>query len=254
MSDNINYFWETNWIYTLLPCAPTLYKFSSSLPLPLLHHQHCSRWSTPLQTNTSMPLGKAAGVTCNNSALCPSKHFCPFQMECMAFKQLTKWWLGGGDMARVVWWLLEKSLRPAAPVCDDCFSHRVTAVLWMLCPVVVHLTESGLMYYTVPFPFWLGDWQCDVFLDISDYPEGKNVCVCAFVCNWPLSDAHCFSIFFHFSFSPGANAFTKVLVTLLGLLNELYMFHLGTPSTKYTGKPGKKKPKVHASICHLCEV
>lgn len=121
MSDNINYFWETHWIYTLLPCAPTLYKFSSSLPLPLLHHQHCSRWSTPLQTNTSMPLGKAAGVTCNNSALCPSKHFCPFQMECMAFKQLTKWWLGGGDMARVVWWLLEKSLRPAAPVCDDCF-------------------------------------------------------------------------------------------------------------------------------------
>lgn len=181
MSDNINYFWETNWIYKLLPCAPTLYKFSSSLPLPLLHHQHCSRWSTPLQTNTSMPLGKAAGVTCNNSALCPSKHFCPFQMECMAFKQLTKWWLGGGDMARVAWWLLEKSLRPAAPVCDDCFL-AIRSLLCSGCCVlwwyILQRVGSCITLYHFHLTRWLTVWCISWHFWL---PRGQK-CVCLCVC------------------------------------------------------------------------
>lgn len=121
-------------------------------------------------------------------------------------------------------------------------SRRGTAVLWMLCPVVAHLIVRGLQFHTVPFPFRVSDWQHDVFLDISDYPEGK----CVFVCICLLSSTHCFSIFFHFS--PDSNVFTKKLVTVLGLFNGFYMFHEGAGVHLLNTLANWGKNKVLASI------
>lgn len=115
----------------------------------------------------------------------------------------------GGSLASCLRWLFA--------------SRRATAVLWM------HLTESELLFHTVPFPFRGGDWQCDACLDIFCLPRGK-ICVrlCVFVCNRPLSDtvSHCVSIF---SPSPQTlNVCPIVLLFLSGLLKyELNVFLQG---------------------------
>lgn len=147
---------------------------------------------------------------------------------------------GRGDMARGgvvavggvlessssgLWWLFA--------------SRRGTAVLWMLCPVVAHLAERGLLFHTVYFHFESVTDSVMCFLTFL-ITQRANMCVwVCFVCIWPLSSTHCFSIFFHFS--PDSSVFSKVLVSRLGLSNGFYMFHKGTPSTKHTGKIGENK-------------
>lgn len=90
-------------------------------------------------------------------------------------------------------------------------SRRATAVLWMLWRHILQGESSCFILYTSILSQWLTAW-C-VFLDILDYPEGKNMCVhaclCArmFVCTWPQCSSHCFSIFYSTSPSPQTSVF-----------------------------------------------
>lgn len=120
-----------------------------------------------------MPSGKAVGITCDNSALCPQKHFCPFQMEHIADIMMAgRRENGPGSVVTV-----GEEFASCSP-CDGCLLAVGTLLCSGCCVLWWYVLQRVWLFYTVPFPFWLNDWQCDVFLDISDYPQGERVCAC----------------------------------------------------------------------------
>ena len=77
-----------NWV--IIHCYILSADSLSSFPLPLL----CTALGGPLHCRQTHPClwlkQQAQHFICNISALRPNKHFCPFQMERVAFQQLTR--------------------------------------------------------------------------------------------------------------------------------------------------------------------
>lgn len=105
-------------------------------------------------------------------------------------------------------------------------SRRATAVLWMLWRHILQGESSCFILYTSILSQWLTVW-C-VFLDILDYPEGKNMCVHACLCAPDHSVAPtAFPSFLPLLLLPRHQCFfyKKVLETLLGLSDWISVFH-----------------------------
>lgn len=247
----------------LLCAAVTTVRSPRPLSLPLrsllsTERPRLTLWLGCTQTHLSPP-GRAAGTTRSDSPLCPrSEAFNPVQMECMAFKatkrndgreegrewlaQLTRWMRALASRQTCFWWLFW-----GLPLCYGC-----GAVLRSISQrqggrgrggAVSHWTLSHFWLWELPA--WCISWH---FWAAGGLEERARATARARFFCVRLTAAVSLP-----TPSPSSSASSALQTTMvpfsstcgsLGAFffvsNTLYMFHQGTPSTKYSRSETKR--------------